>query len=75
MAQAHVETADIENAIACYRRALILDPEAVEVHEALNEIFWEQGRLVLFPSHVFHGTIPFSSDEVRTTIAFDVMLA
>ena len=33
----------------------------------------KEGRLVLFPSYVFHGTVPFSSDEVRTTIAFDVM--
>ena len=33
----------------------------------------EEGLLVLFPSYVFHGTIPFSSDEVRTTVAFDIV--
>ena len=31
------------------------------------------GRLVLFPSYMWHGTIPFRSEEKRTTIAFDVV--
>jgi hypothetical protein len=31
------------------------------------------GRLVLFPSYMWHGTKPFSGDEHRTTIAFDVV--
>lgn len=31
------------------------------------------GRLVLFPSYMWHGTIPISSDEPRMTIAFDVV--
>ncbi len=31
------------------------------------------GRLVLFPSYMWHGTIPFRVDGVRTTIAFDVV--
>ena len=30
------------------------------------------GRLVLFPSYLWHGTVPFESEEIRTTIAFDV---
>jgi tetratricopeptide (TPR) repeat protein len=30
------------------------------------------GRLVLFPSYMWHGTVPFQDDAVRTTIAFDV---
>jgi tetratricopeptide (TPR) repeat protein len=30
------------------------------------------GRLVLFPSYLWHGTVPFESDQVRITIAFDV---
>ena len=30
------------------------------------------GRLVLFPSYMWHGTVPFRDDGVRTTIAFDV---
>lgn len=29
------------------------------------------GRLILFPSYFWHGTIPFESDEYRLTVAFD----
>ena len=32
----------------------------------------QQGRLVLFPSYMWHGTMPFRSQQIRTTIAFDV---
>jgi Flp pilus assembly protein TadD len=31
------------------------------------------GRLVLFPSYMWHGTIPFHDAAARTTIAFDVI--
>ena len=31
------------------------------------------GRLVLFPSYMWHGTIPFAEKSVRTTIAFDAV--
>ena len=31
------------------------------------------GRLVLFPSYMWHGTVPFTSDTPRTTIAFDAV--
>lgn len=30
------------------------------------------GRLVIFPSFFWHGTLPFHSDDTRLTIAFDV---
>jgi uncharacterized protein (TIGR02466 family) len=30
------------------------------------------GRLVLFPSYMWHGTIPLEAGSPRTTIAFDV---
>jgi Flp pilus assembly protein TadD len=33
------------------------------------------GRLVLFPSYMWHGTNPFRSTSARTTIAFDVIPA
>lgn len=33
----------------------------------------EPGLMVLFPSYVFHRTIPFESDETRISIAFDVV--
>ena len=31
------------------------------------------GRLVLFPSYMWHGTIPFRAPTARTTIAFDAV--
>jgi tetratricopeptide (TPR) repeat protein len=31
------------------------------------------GRLVLFPSYLWHGTTPFTTDESRMTIAFDAV--
>ena len=33
------------------------------------------GRLVLFPSYMWHGTVPFHGPTPRTTIAFDVIPA
>jgi tetratricopeptide (TPR) repeat protein len=33
------------------------------------------GRLVLFPSYMWHGTIPFHENALRTTIAFDAIPA
>ncbi|MEA3009739.1 MAG: hypothetical protein QOJ91_1431 [Sphingomonadales bacterium] len=33
----------------------------------------EPGRLVLFPSYMWHGTMPFHTGERRTTIAFDLL--
>jgi tetratricopeptide (TPR) repeat protein len=33
------------------------------------------GRLVLFPSYMWHGTVPFHDAIARTTIAFDVVPA
>lgn len=32
----------------------------------------EPGTLVLFPSYMWHGTVPFTSDTKRMTLAFDV---
>ncbi len=33
------------------------------------------GTLVLFPSYLWHGTVPFTADERRLTIAFDLLPA
>lgn len=41
-----------------------------DVHELL--IRPEIGRLVLFPSYFWHGTLPFPEGQHRLTIAFDV---
>lgn len=35
----------------------------------------EPGKLVLFPSYMWHGTLPFEGDQTRLTIAFDVVPA
>ena len=35
----------------------------------------EPGLLVLFPSYLWHGTVPFGGDEPRLSIAFDVVPA
>lgn len=33
----------------------------------------EEGLMILFPAYFYHGTIPFDSDEIRISIAFDVV--
>jgi uncharacterized protein (TIGR02466 family) len=33
----------------------------------------KEGLLVLFPSYMFHGTVPFDAQQARTTVAFDVV--
>ena len=35
----------------------------------------EPGLLVLFPSYMWHGTVPFTGTQTRLTIAFDVVPA
>jgi hypothetical protein len=40
------------------------------IHRAIRP---RVGRLVLFPSYMWHGTVPFHSGQSRTTIAFDVV--
>ena len=33
------------------------------------------GRLVIFPSYLWHGTLPFESEQPRLTVAFDALPA
>jgi hypothetical protein len=33
----------------------------------------EPGLLVLFPSYMWHGTVPFASEQKRLTCAFDIV--
>jgi hypothetical protein len=33
----------------------------------------EPGMLVLFPSYMWHGTVPFSAREKRLSCAFDIV--
>lgn len=45
------------------------------VLEAEYHVRPEPGRLVLFPSYMWHGTVPFMTDESRMTVAFDLVPA
>ena len=40
--------------------------------EVIENIEIEQGDIILFPSSIFHKTIPFVLDENRITLAFDI---
>jgi uncharacterized protein (TIGR02466 family) len=40
---------------------------------ARRQVQPKAGQLALFPSYMWHGTVPFGSDEPRTTVAFDVV--
>ncbi len=40
---------------------------------ALRQIKPVPGLLALFPSYLYHGTLPFRAAEPRTTVAFDVI--
>ena len=37
-----------------------------------RELDIKTGDIVLFPSSIFHRTLPFDSDENRVTLAFDI---
>lgn len=41
--------------------------------EAEHYVKPEPGKLVLFPSYMWHGTVPFHADQERLTIAFDLV--
>lgn len=43
--------------------------------EAEHYVRPEPGRLVLFPSYMWHGTVPFTTEESRLTVAFDLVPA
>lgn len=38
-----------------------------------HEVCPETGMLVLFPSYFWHGTVPFSGNQPRLTVAFDAV--
>lgn len=53
------------------RPPIDLDPTL----EAEHYVRPEPGRLVLFPSYMWHGTVPFTTEELRMTVAFDLVPA
>jgi tetratricopeptide (TPR) repeat protein len=40
---------------------------------AVRTVKPEAGKLVLFPSYMWHGTVPFESSQSRITVAFDIV--
>ena len=46
------------------------DPKNTGPHRFVKPV---QGRLVLFPSYMLHGTVPIQKGKRRTTVAFDVV--
>lgn len=49
------------------------EPSVACGQEAERYVEPNPGRLVLFPSYMWHGTVPFTGDGVRLTFAFDVV--
>jgi uncharacterized protein (TIGR02466 family) len=52
-------------------------PESIGCHaqHETMRVRPEAGRMVLFPSYVYHHTIPYSDTENRISFAFDVVPA
>ena len=42
-------------------------------HTPKRQVQPEEGLMVVFPSYVFHRTIPFHSDQIRVSCAFDAI--
>jgi len=51
------------------------DIDIGEAGAARRRIQPVEGRLVLFPSYMWHGTVPFDTDGARMSVAFDVVPA
>ena len=41
--------------------------------KGIQKIKPKKGMFILFPSYVWHGTIPFSGSKNRVSISFDIM--
>jgi uncharacterized protein (TIGR02466 family) len=66
-----LDAGDRQGWIRFGRPPLKLDPPL----EAAHYVRPQPGRLVLFPSYLWHGTEPFTTDEKRLTLAFDAVPA
>ncbi|HLY78677.1 MAG TPA: putative 2OG-Fe(II) oxygenase, partial [Caulobacteraceae bacterium] len=66
---AALETADRQGWIRFGKPPFVTDPPM----DAAHFVKPKPGRLVLFPSYMWHGTVPFTTDETRMTIAFDAV--
>jgi uncharacterized protein (TIGR02466 family) len=63
-----LESADKQGWIRFGKPPFITDPPLEPGHFVKPK----PGRLVLFPAYMWHGTVPFTTDEARMTVAFDV---
>jgi uncharacterized protein (TIGR02466 family) len=66
---AALESVDKQGWIRFGQPPFITDPPLPPAHFVKPK----PGRLVLFPSYMWHGTVPFTTDEARLTIAFDAV--
>jgi uncharacterized protein (TIGR02466 family) len=66
---AALETHDKQGWIRFGQPPFVTDPKLPPDHFVKPK----PGRLVLFPSYLWHGTVPFTTDEARMTIAFDAV--
>jgi uncharacterized protein (TIGR02466 family) len=66
---AALETEDRQGWIRFGKPPFVIDPPMPAAHFVKPK----PGRLVLFPSYMWHGTVPFTTDESRMTIAFDAV--
>ena len=51
------------------------EPDLDIAQKAEHFVQPKPGRLVLFPSYMWHGTVPFTGHETRLTLPFDVVPA
>lgn len=50
------------------------EPPEICIKEPVRRVVQpREGSLVLFPSYLWHGTVPFTASSARTTIGFDVI--
>jgi uncharacterized protein (TIGR02466 family) len=66
---AALESPDKQGWIRFGQPPFVTDPPLPPAHYVRPK----PGRLVLFPSYMWHGTVPFSTDEARMSVAFDAV--
>jgi Flp pilus assembly protein TadD len=65
------EMTNREGVLAFGEPGILTTPALPPQHDVRPEV----GTLVLFPSYFWHGTVPFSGDRTRLTVAFDAVPA
>jgi tetratricopeptide (TPR) repeat protein len=63
------DTTSREGVLAFGEPGILTTPALPSQHDVRPEV----GTLVLFPSYFWHGTVPFSGDRSRLTVAFDAV--